>query len=98
MTVALQLPPHYRIAMLCKDVTSEGSTYYAQGGVAAVIDEYDTVDSHIADTLVAGAGLCHEDIVRFTVERSSDVIKWLVDLGVKFDTRWSKSEQKTNSR
>lgn len=81
--------------MLCKDVSSEGSTWYAQGGVAAVIDEYDSVDSHIADTLDAGAGLCHEDIVRFTVERSSRVINWLVELGVKFDTRWSKSEQKT---
>lgn len=95
MTVALQLPSHYRIAMLSKDVTSEGSTYYAQGGVAAVIDDYDSVDSHIADTLVAGAGLCHEDAVRFTVERSSDVIRWLVDLGVRFDMRWSKSEQKS---
>ena len=95
MTVALQLPPSLRIAMLCKDVTSEGSTYYAQGGVAAVIDEYDTVDSHIADTLDAGAGLCHEDVVRFTVEHSSEVIEWLVDLGVKFDTQWSSSEQKT---
>ena len=94
MTVALQLPPEMSIAMLSKDVTSEGSTYYAQGGVAAVIDEYDTVDSHIADTLDAGAGLCHEDVVRFTVERSSEVINWLVDLGVQFDTRWSKSEQK----
>lgn len=95
MTLALQLPREYRIAMLCKDRTSEGSTYYAQGGVAAVIDEYDSIESHIADTLDAGAGLCHEDVVRFTVERSSDVINWLVELGVKFDTRWSESDQKT---
>lgn len=86
MTTALQLDNSYSIAMISKDVASEGSTYYAQGGVAAVLDEYDSVESHIADTLDAGAGLCHEDVVRFTVEHSSEVIKWLVKLGVEFDT------------
>ena len=57
MTTALQLSQDYSVAMLCKDVTSEGSTYYAQGGVAAVLDEYDSVESHIRDTIDAGAGL-----------------------------------------
>lgn len=87
MTLALKLGRHHRIAMLCKDDPTEGSTYYAQGGVAAVLDEYDSVSSHIADTLNAGAGLCHEDVVEFTVERSAEIIKWLVELGVNFDTR-----------
>lgn len=91
MTTALQLAEHYSVAMITKDVASEGSTYYAQGGVAAVLDEYDTVESHIADTLDAGAGLCHEDVVRFTVERSSGTIDWLVGLGVQFDTRENSS-------
>ncbi len=86
MTTALQLDSSYSVAMISKDVTSEGSTYYAQGGVAAVLDEYDSIESHIEDTLNAGGGLCHEDVVRFTVERSSRVIDWLVSLGVKFDT------------
>jgi L-aspartate oxidase len=86
MTTALQLSKDYSIAMISKGVTSEGSTYYAQGGVAAVLDEYDSIESHIEDTLNAGAGLCHEDVVRFTVERSSSVIDWLVSLGVEFDT------------
>lgn len=81
--------------MIAKDRSTEGSTYYAQGGVAAVIDEYDSIESHIKDTLDAGAGLCHEDVVRFTVERSSDVISWLVELGVQFDMRWSQSSQKS---
>ncbi|MFT5792326.1 MAG: L-aspartate oxidase, partial [Saprospiraceae bacterium] len=85
MTLALKLSQTYQVALLCKDVSSEGSTYYAQGGVAAVLDEYDSVDSHIQDTLVAGAGLCHEDVVKYTVEQSPAVIQWLVDLGVKFD-------------
>tara|TARA_R110002072_G_scaffold51389_1_gene137886 strand:+ start:75371 stop:76975 length:1605 start_codon:yes stop_codon:yes gene_type:complete len=86
MTTALQLGSDFSIAMISKDVTNEGSTYYAQGGVAAVLDEYDSIESHIEDTLNAGAGLCHEDVVRFTVERSSAVIDWLVSLGVEFDT------------
>ena len=86
MTLALNLGDQYDIAMLCKDEPNEGSTYYAQGGVAAVLDEYDSIESHIEDTLVAGAGLCHKDVVQFTVERSSDVINWLIELGVNFDT------------
>ena len=94
LTLALNLPRNLSVAMVCKDASSEGSTYYAQGGVAAVIDEHDSVESHIADTLEAGAGLCHEDVVRFTVERSSAVISWLVELGVQFDMRWSNSDQR----
>ena len=86
MTTALKLPKSYSIAMLCKQATNEGSTYYAQGGVAAVLDEYDSIESHIDDTLDAGAGLCQEDVVRFTVENSTDVVNWLVELGVDFDT------------
>ncbi len=86
MTLALNLGDEYDIAMLCKDEPNEGSTYYAQGGVAAVLDEYDSIESHIEDTLIAGAGLCHKDVVQFTVERSPDVINWLIELGVNFDT------------
>lgn len=86
MTLALKLAKHHRITMLCKEAPTEGSTYYAQGGVAAVLDEYDSVESHINDTLNAGAGLCHPDVVKFTVERSAETIQWLINLGVNFDT------------
>jgi L-aspartate oxidase len=94
LTLALNLPTNLNIALICKDKSSEGSTYYAQGGVAAVIDDHDSVESHIEDTLVAGAGICHEDVVRFTVERSSAIIDWLVELGVQFDMRWSKTDRR----
>ena len=87
MTLALKLGKHYRIAMLCKDDPTEGSTYYAQGGVAAVLDEYDSIQSHIEDTLGAGGGLCHRDVVEYTVQRSAQTVNWLVELGVNFDTR-----------
>jgi len=91
MTLALNLPATSNIAMLCKEDPNEGSTYYAQGGMAAVLDEYDTTDSHIEDTLIAGAGLCHRDVVKHVVEQSPDIINWLVTMGASFDRRVSSS-------
>lgn len=84
LTVALNLPASLQIAILAKSASSEGSTYYAQGGIAAVLDAHDTIDSHIADTLNAGAGLCHEEAVRYTVEHSREAIQWLIGEGVHF--------------
>jgi L-aspartate oxidase len=73
-----------RVAVICKSELAESSTSWAQGGIAAVLDDQDTIDAHVADTLRAGAGLCHEDVVRFTVEHSRESIQWLIDLGVNF--------------
>ncbi|AIC18553.1 MULTISPECIES: L-aspartate oxidase [Pseudomonas] len=84
LSLALTLPGHLRIAVLSKGDLANGSTYWAQGGVAAVLDDTDTVESHVDDTLNAGGGLCHEDAVRFTVEHSREAIQWLIDQGVPF--------------
>ena len=84
LTLALNLPATLRVAVLSKGDLANGSTYWAQGGVAAVLDDTDTVESHVADTLVAGGGLCREDAVRFTVERSREAIHWLIEQGVPF--------------
>jgi L-aspartate oxidase len=84
LSVALQVSGTARVAVICKGELGDGSTSWAQGGIAAVLDDEDTIDSHVADTLRAGAGLCHEDMVRFTVEHSRESIQWLVDLGVGF--------------
>ena len=84
LTLALTLPPHLRIAVLSKGTLDNGSTYWAQGGVAAVLDDADTVESHVEDTLNAGGGLCREDAVRFTVEHSREAIDWLIEQGVPF--------------
>jgi L-aspartate oxidase len=84
LTLALRLDPSLRIAVLSKAELTDASTYWAQGGVAAVLDETDSTDSHVADTLVAGAGLCHEDAVKFTVENGPDAIRWLIAQGVSF--------------
>ncbi|SDS80699.1 L-aspartate oxidase [Halopseudomonas xinjiangensis] len=84
LTLALHLATDLRVAVLSKGQLSEGSTFWAQGGVAAVLDDSDTVDAHVQDTLVAGAGLCHEDAVRQIVGDSRDSIGWLVGQGVPF--------------
>jgi L-aspartate oxidase len=77
--------PAARVAVLAKTVLSEGSTRYAQGGIAAVLDAADSTQSHIADTLVAGAGICVEPAVRAVVEGAREAIEWLVANGVAFD-------------
>ncbi len=84
LTAALRLPDECQVALLSKGELTSASTYYAQGGVAAVLDQQDSLESHVADTHVAGAGLCHDDAVRFTVENGPDAIRWLIDLGVDF--------------
>lgn len=84
LTLALSLPSHLSIAVLAKDKLTEASTFYAQGGVAAVLSDDDSVDEHVSDTLIAGAGLCHEDAVRFTVENSRAAVEFLLKQGVKF--------------
>ncbi|WP_374764795.1 L-aspartate oxidase [Yunchengibacter salinarum] len=85
LTAALHLARHMRVAVISKGPLSAGSTNWAQGGIAAVLESSDSVDSHIADTLTAGAGLCHKDSVRFVVERSRAAIDDLIALGVAFD-------------
>jgi L-aspartate oxidase len=84
LTLALNLAQHAKVAVLSKNEINLGSTWFAQGGIAAVLDDQDSIDAHVADTLIAGAGLCHEDAVRFTVERSKDAIQWLIKQGVNF--------------
>ncbi len=84
LSVALQVADRARVAVLCKGALGDGSTSWAQGGIAAVLDDTDSIDSHVADTLRAGAGLCREDVVRYTVEHSRESIQWLIDLGVSF--------------
>lgn len=84
LALALNLPPHLTVAVLSKGELANGSTYWAQGGVAAVLDDADNIESHVQDTLIAGAGLCNEEAVRFTVSRSREAIQWLIDQGVPF--------------
>ncbi|RUO57884.1 L-aspartate oxidase [Pseudidiomarina insulisalsae] len=85
LTLALHLADQAQVLVLSKGPLTEGSTYYAQGGIAAVFDENDSIESHIQDTLIAGAGLCNPDAVAFTTSNAKKSLQWLIDLGVGFD-------------
>lgn len=84
LTLALELAQHCRVAVLSKAQLNEGSTWYAQGGISAVLDDNDSFESHVDDTLIAGGGLCDPDVVRYTVEHGPEHIRWLQQLGVPF--------------
>ncbi|MFA7620178.1 MAG: L-aspartate oxidase, partial [Thiohalomonadaceae bacterium] len=84
LSAALNIADHASVLMVSKGSLAESCTLYAQGGVAAVLDEGDSIESHVSDTLEAGAGLCHEDIVRYTAERAPAAIHRLISLGVPF--------------
>ena len=85
LSLALQLSPDYHIALLSKGELNEGCTAYAQGGIAAVMSEEDSIATHIQDTLNTGAGLCDIENVRFIIEKAKSTIQWLVDQGVDFN-------------
>jgi L-aspartate oxidase len=86
LTAALHLAPTHRVAVITKRGISDGSSNWAQGGIAAVLAEGDSYASHVDDTLVAGAGLCDLDATRFTVENAPSAIAWLREMGVPFST------------
>ncbi len=84
LSTALRIADNAQVAILSKAAMSEGSTNYAQGGISAVLDPKDSIESHIADTLNAGGGLCDKKIVRSTVTQGKNQIKWLLELGMPF--------------
>ncbi|MFC4701848.1 L-aspartate oxidase [Glaciecola siphonariae] len=85
LSLALKMAEHCNVIVLSKSDINEGSTRYAQGGIAAVFDDDDSIESHIADTLNAGAGICDESVVRFTAENAKASMQWLIGRGVPFD-------------
>ncbi len=85
LTAALALAEKVRVLVLAKGNLTGGSTAWAQGGIAAVLDDGDTFDEHIRDTMVAGAGLNRLETVEFVIERAPSAIDRLVELGVPFN-------------
>ncbi|RMD69881.1 MAG: L-aspartate oxidase [Bacteroidetes bacterium] len=88
LTAAIELAearPDLDIVVLTKTHTGESNTRYAQGGVATVWDASDTFESHVADTLDAGDGLCDEAVVRMVVEGGPERIRKLIAWGARFD-------------
>ena len=87
LSTALGLADHARVAVISKSELSAGATSWAQGGIAAVLEAGDSVESHIQDTLDAGAGLCDADAVRFIVEGGPGAVDFLIAQGVAFSKR-----------
>ncbi|KGF82925.1 L-aspartate oxidase [Massilia sp. JS1662] len=84
LSVALHLAQTRKVAIISKRELLDGASNWAQGGIAAVLDSGDSHDQHIADTLVAGAGLCDEAATRYIVEHGREAIEWLIEQGVPF--------------
>jgi L-aspartate oxidase len=84
LSYALKVAEFGRVIIITKKEDKESNTNYAQGGIASVVGKTDSISAHIADTLEAGAGLCHEDTVNYMVSRGPEAIQWLIDMGVAF--------------
>ena len=87
LSYALKVAPLGRVAIVTKKSSAESNTNYAQGGIAAVTSKEDSVEIHVRDTLAAGAGLCHEDVVRAIVQEGPARIAELIELGMQFSER-----------
>ena len=84
MSAALRLAERQKVALVTKHELLDGASSWAQGGIAAVLDSTDSIEDHVRDTHVAGGGLCHDEAVRFVVERGRQSVEWLVAQGVPF--------------
>ncbi|HWT72910.1 MAG TPA: L-aspartate oxidase [Oxalicibacterium sp.] len=84
LTVALHLAETRKVAVISKRTLLDGASDWAQGGIAAVLDSHDSYDEHVADTLVAGGGLCDEPATRFIIEHGREAVEWLIKQGVPF--------------
>ena len=99
LTAALQAAEHGKQVMVITKASAEQcNTRYAQGGIACVVDHDDTFEAHIADTLTAGAGLCHPDVVRGIITAGPDRIKDLEKYGLKFTRRGEVRETNSTSQ
>ena len=84
LTVALHIADRQPVILMAKRRLNEAATAWAQGGIVGVLDQDDSIDSHVADTVTAGAGLVVESVSRYVAENSAEAIHWLVDQGVPF--------------
>ncbi|QDK38917.1 L-aspartate oxidase [Bdellovibrio sp. NC01] len=93
LALALKMAPLGKVIVLAKEKITDSNSEMSQGGIAAVMSDQDSYDSHVQDTLVAGAGLCHETVVRDYVNQAPDRIQDLINWGVHFDLRKKGGEE-----
>lgn len=87
LTLALRAADTCSVAVLSKGDLHQGATFYAQGGIAAVLDETDSIESHASDTFAAGANLGDPEIIKYIVKNSRNAVQWLIEQGVPFTTK-----------
>lgn len=84
LTLALNLAESKKVCIVSKRAISDSASSWAQGGIAAVINNDDSIEAHIQDTLIAGAGLCDAEVTRLVAEHGLETVEWLIGLGVIF--------------
>ncbi len=84
LTLALKTAKEKKVCLVSKRSINDSSSNWAQGGIAAVLTDDDSVEAHIQDTLIAGAGLCDAEVVRLVAERGRETVEWLIKEGVPF--------------
>lgn len=84
LTLALKVADEKKVCIISKRSINDGSSNWAQGGIAAVLADDDSIEAHIQDTLIAGAGLCDGEVTRQVVEHASGLVAWLIEAGVPF--------------
>ncbi|MFN9976412.1 MAG: FAD-binding protein, partial [Phycisphaerae bacterium] len=82
---ALAVDPSLRTVVVTKDLLQQSNSAYAQGGIAGVMDPLDDFSNHVSDTIAAGKGLCHPDVVDLVVREAPDRIRELIGYGADFD-------------
>src|SRR5882724_10086742 len=87
LAFALKAATRGTVTLITKDRLPESNSAYAQGGIASVWSPEDSFASHVEDTLVAGAGLCHRDVVEAVVQEGPERVRELIALGTNFDVR-----------
>ncbi|OIO70795.1 MAG: L-aspartate oxidase [Zetaproteobacteria bacterium CG1_02_53_45] len=87
LLAANRLAQHGKVILVNKGSLQDSSTWYAQGGIAGVLSNSDSIESHVQDTIISGAGLCHEKVVRAIINRGSAIIHELIDIGTRFDRK-----------
>lgn len=85
LRAAIEASEHRNVIMVCKGTMQDSNTYKAQGGIASVLDKADTFESHVADTLNTGCGICDEDIVDLVVHQGPELVEQLHQWGTEFD-------------
>jgi L-aspartate oxidase len=93
LTSAMELSKYGRVLVTCKENMAEGNSFYAQGGVACVVDPKDTVEAHVADTLSSGCGLGDIDVINTIIKGGYERIAELENLGIEFERRKRKGKE-----